>query len=123
MYLYNVNSNLSELGVVKREKQSESKSIKADTWTKILSLTLDAGTYIVTGQLNVNGKAETSKYIAITDEAMSAYNATNFYARMLYGQVTTILTLTSKQTISVSAFSFTEPATISNGELTALKMK
>lgn len=117
------NSNLSELGVISNIKQSGNKNIAANTWTKILSLTLTAGTYIITGQLDVYGKQNTSKYIAIVDSAMFAYNASNFILTQVYTQVVTILTITSTQTISVAAYSTTESATVSNGVLTALKMK
>ena len=54
---------------------------------------------------------------------MFAYNASNFILTQVYTQVVTILTITSTQTISVAAYSTTESATVSNGVLTALKMK
>lgn len=117
------NSNLSELGVISNVRQNANKNIAAGTWTAILSLTLTPGTYIVVGQLDIYGKQNTSKYIALVDSTMQAQNAMNLILTQVYGQVTTILQIASKQIISVAAYSSTEGATVTGGVLTALKIK
>lgn len=122
-----INSNLSELGnslgVINSIKQNGNTSISAGEWKKILSLTLSQGTYIIVGQLNVYGKQNTSKYIAIVDAAMSAYNAVEFISTKLYSQVITILHIINTQTIHLAAYSASEAATVSNGVFEALKIK
>lgn len=104
-------------------KQSGSQSIPKATWTNILSVSLSPGTYIITGQLNIVGSTDTPKYIALTDASMSALATINLPINQIYGQSTKILQLTSAQTISISAYSQNEIATVSSGTLSALKIK
>ena len=111
------------MGVINNEKQNGSKSIAVGTWTKILSLTLSPGTYIIFGQLNIIGKQATGKYVAIVDPNMASYNAVNFILQQVYTQVMTILSLSSAQTISLAAYATGESATVSNGDFVAVRLK
>ncbi len=112
-----------DLGNISSVRQSGYTAISAETWSKILSITLSAGTYIIVGQLNVYGKQVTSKYIAITDSNLSAYNAADFILTQVYCTVTTILEIANTQEICLAAYSAGEAATTTNGVLTALKIK